>query len=91
MTSIEGDSQINMRFQFKSNGKEMIEKDERFSKSNCGSRKNYAIEWAISQKRIVLDNGLNNAKHTICNFTDLKSCCEKQLANIGSIVEESMG
>ena len=80
---------MSMKFQLKSNKEEMIEKDKRFSKSNNRSRKNYAIESAILQKKIVLDNSLNNTKQTIYDFTDLKSCCNRQLANIGSIVEES--
>lgn len=91
ITLIEGDLQINMRMQLSSDGEEKIEKDSRFSKSNYGSRKNYAIESAILQKRIVFDNSLNSMKPTIYNFTDLKSCYDRQLANIGSIVEESIG
>ena len=49
ITLIEGDIQINMRIQLSSGGEEKIEKDSRFSKSNYGSRKNYAIESAILQ------------------------------------------
>ena len=80
-----------MRLQLYSSEKEMIENNNCFSKLNYGSRKNYTIESAMLQKRLVLDNILNNMKHTIHNFTDLKSCYDQQLANVRSIIEESAG
>ena len=39
----------------------------------------------------MCDNSLLETKQTIYNFTDLQSCYDRQLANIGSIVEESVG
>ena len=88
---IEGDSQINMRMHLASNKEELIENNSRFSKANCGSRKNYSIETAILQKRLIFDNSLIEIKSSIYNFTDLKSCYDRQLANVGSIVEELVG
>jgi len=91
ITLIEGDLQLNMRIHLASNKEELIEKDNRFSKANYGSRKNYSIETAILQKRLIFDNSLIEMKPSIYNFTDLKSCYDRQLANVGSIVEESVG
>ena len=88
ITLIEGDLQMNMRTHLASNEEELIEKDNRFSKANYGSRKNYSIETAILQKRLIFDNSLIEMKPSTHNFTDLKSCYDRQLANVGSIVEE---
>ena len=54
-------------------------------------RKNYSIETAILQKRLIFDNSLITMKPTIYVITDLQSCYDKQLVNVGSIVEESVG
>ena len=70
---------------------ESIENDERFSKSNYGSRKNYSIESATLEKRLVFDNSLLVNKKTTCCLTDLKSCHDRQLVSIGGFIEESMG
>jgi len=32
-----------------------------------------------------------NTQNTIYNFIDLKACYDRQLANLGSIIEESAG
>ena len=90
ITLIEGDLQINMRIQLNVDSKELIENNDRFSKANFGSRKNYAIETAILKKRLIYDNSLLEMKETIYNFTDLQSCYNRKLANIGSIIEESV-
>ena len=91
ITLIEADLQIGIRIVLDSRNEELIEKDQRFSKANCGSQKNYAIESAILEKRLTLDNSLNTLKHLVRNFTDLKSCYDGQLSNLGSIIEESVG
>ena len=91
ITLIEGDLQLNMRIHLRAENEELIENDSRFSTANYGSRKNYSIETALLQKRLVLDKSLIEMKPTIYNFTDLQSCYDRQLANVGSIVEESVG
>ena len=91
ITLIEGDMQIGMRIALNSKGQELIENDQRFSKANFGSRKNYSINTAILQKRLILDNSLLTTKHTIYTMTDLQSCYDRQLHNVGSIIEESTG
>ena len=70
---------------------EIIKKDSRFSKSNYGSRKNYSIESALLEKRLILDHSLLSYKVTIYCLTDLQSCYDRQLLNIGGIIEESSG
>ena len=62
-----------------------------FVKANYGSRKNYSIETAILEKRLIMDRSMLSSKITVCNLTDLQSCYDRQLANVRSIVEESAG
>ena len=88
---IEGDLQINMRIHLSADREELIENDNWFSKANYRSRKNYSIETAILQKRLIFYNSLIEMKPLIYTFTDLKSYYNRQLANVGSIVEESVG
>jgi len=91
ITLIEADIQYIMRIVLNDGETERIENDERFSKSNYGSRKNYAIESALLEKRLVFDNSIITCKKNIYHLTDLKSCYDRQLANIGAVIEESIG
>ena len=59
ITLIERNLQINMRIQLRTDTKELIEDNYRFSTANYGSRKNYAIDSVLLKKRLVLDNSLN--------------------------------
>ena len=88
ITLIEADLQYIMRIYLNDNEDELIEKDERISKSNYGSRKNYSIESAILEKRLVIDKSLLSCKPTIYHIIDLKSCYDRQLVNIGGLIEE---
>ena len=54
--------------------KENIENNERISKVNYGSHKNYLIKLVILEKRIIFDNSLLTIKPTIYNLIDLQSC-----------------
>ena len=87
ITLIEADMQYIMRIVLNDGEKERIKIDERFSKLNYGSRKNYAIESALLEKRIVFDNSLISGKKNIYHLTDLKSCYDRQLVNIGAMIE----
>ena len=80
-----------MRIALGSEEEELIRKDERFSTANYGSRRDYSIESATLENRLILDNSLNVLSHTIYKFTNLKSCYDRQFPNLGSIVEESVG
>ena len=88
---IEGDLQIMMRMFLFADGKELIEKDPRFSKANYRLRLNYSIKTALLEKRIIFDNSMLTMENTICTFTDLKVCYDRQLVNLGGIIEESVG
>ena len=88
---IEGNLQIRIRIFLYSNKEELIEKDDCFSKANYSSRKNYSIESAILEKRIIFDNSLITLKLTVYNLTDLKSYYNRQLPNLGSIIKEFVG
>ena len=87
----EADLQHAMRTHLNDDEEELMEEDVRTSKSNYGSRKNYSIENAILEKRLVMDKSLISCKKTMCHLTDLKSCCDRQLVNIGGLIEESIG
>ena len=69
----------------------MIESDVRFSKANYGSRRNYSIESALLEKRLIFDSSMMSGKKTMYTLTDLQSCYDRQLAEIGGILEESIG
>ena len=91
ITLIEADLQYIMRIFLNDGKEERIEIDIRFSKSNYVSRKNYSIETALLEKRIVFDNSLISYKKNIYHLTDLKSYYDRQLVNIGALIEESIG
>ena len=46
-------------------------KNDCFSKANYGLRRNFSIETAILEKRLILDNSIILMKPTIYNLTDL--------------------
>ena len=71
ITLIEADIQNIMRIYLEDLDEEMIESDDRFSKSNYGLRKNYSIETAILEKRLTFDHSLISSKPTIYHLTDL--------------------
>ena len=91
ITLIEADLQFIMRIYLGDEDQELIENDNRFSKANYGSRRNYSIETALLEKRLIFDNSMISGKETIYAITDLQACYDRQLAEIGSIVEESAG
>ena len=71
--------------------KQQIEEDNRILKGNYGSRSKYLIEIAILEKWLIFDLSIfNNVPH-IHNMTDLEACFDRQLANVGSILEEPIG
>ena len=80
-----------MRIQLGGDAKELFEEDNRFSKANYGSRRNYSIESAILEKRLAIDNSLLSGQSMTHHMTDLKACYDRQLAEVGGILEESVG
>ena len=88
---IEVDLQIRMRKELGSDKKELIEKDYQFCKANYDLRWNYSIESVILEKRLIFNNRLDILNYTVCSFPYLKSCYDRQLPNLGSIIEELVG
>ena len=66
-----------MRIYLNHKEEELIEKDERISKSNYELRKKCLIESAIFEKRLVIDKSLISYKPTIYHLIDLKSYCDR--------------
>ena len=77
ITLIEADMQNIMRIFLNDGDEEKIETDKRFSKANYGSRKNYSIELAILEKRLIFDNSLLINKVNVYAMTDLESCYDR--------------
>ena len=71
ITLIEADLQCIMRTYLGDEIEEKIENDEQFSKANYRSRKNYLIESALLEKRLMFDNGLMLGNNAIYAITDL--------------------
>ena len=68
-----------------------IKVDNRVSKCNYGSQKNYLIESVILEKRLMHNNSRLLCKEIVYNLTDLQVCYNRQLANLARIAEESIG
>ena len=91
ITLIEVDLQYIMRIYLNGKKEEVIEKDSRISKSNYSSRKNYSIETALLEKRLVIDNNLLTCNPTIYYLTNLKSYYDQKLVSIRGLIKESIG
>ena len=70
ITLIETDWQHVMWMCLGDGKEEIIENNNRFSKSNYGSRKNYSAESALLEKQLTLDYSLLLCKLTIYCLTD---------------------
>ena len=66
-----------MRIFVKLRNKGNIESDERFSKSNYGSRTSYSIDDAILEKILVFDHSIVMLNHTIYLMTCLQDCYDR--------------
>ena len=87
----EADLQLLMRIFIGGRNDDSIERDERISKFNYGSRKAYSIEEALLEKRLMYDTSIRDSQTMIHNISDLKACYDRQLPNIGGMVQESVG
>ena len=61
------------------------------SKYNYESRRNYSINTVLLEKRLMYDATLRNGKLTIHSISDLKAYYDRQLLNIGCMVQEAVG
>ena len=87
---IEADLQLLIRIFLRGKNIRSIEKDIRISKYNFGSQKNYIIEEAILEKRLIYDCSIFNRKPTVYVITGLEVYYDRQLSNIYGMVEESV-
>ena len=88
---IEADLQLLMRIYIGGRNNRNIENNKRLSKFNYGSRTNYSIETAILEKRLMYDIAIRDGKPMLHNISDLKACYDRQLPNLGCLVQESVG
>ena len=88
---IEVDLQLVMRIYINTRNKGKIENDPRVSKCNYSLRLKYSIETAILEKQLIYNTSTLNYKHIIYNITDLEAYFNRQLPNVGSIMQESIG
>ena len=64
---------------------ETIESDDRLSKFNYGFRKNYLIETALLEKRLMHDLAVRNGEPMMHAISDLKACYDRQLPQLGCL------
>ena len=88
---IEADLQLLMRIFIGMRAEFNLENDNRMLKFNYGSRSHYSIENAILEKRLMCDLAQRDSQIMMHNMSDLEACYDRQLANIGCLVEESVG
>ena len=88
---IEADLQLLIMIFMGAKSEKLIKKEMRLSTANYGSRKNYSVELAILEKRLIYDSYLLQNTPLIHKITNLQLCYDQQLANFGSIIEESVG
>jgi len=68
---IEADLQLLMHIFLGIRDNQQVENDNRFSKSNYGSCRNYSIESVLLEKCLIYDNNMLSGKQTIQNLIDL--------------------
>jgi len=74
---IEADLQLLIRIFMSNRNQGTIEKDKIISKCNYSSRKNYNIETAILEKRLIFNNSMLSGEPSIYNLTNLQSCYDR--------------
>ena len=74
---IEGDLQILMRIFISGQNDDNLELDDRLSTFNYGSRKNYSIETAILEKRLMYDLAVRDGRLMMYTISDLKACYDR--------------
>ena len=62
-----------MHIEIRNRNSNNIETDRRISKYNFGSRRNYSIETALLEKRMIYDASKYNEKIIIHNLMDLEA------------------
>jgi len=88
---IEANLQLIIRILLGNRNNGAIKVDERISKYNYRSSRNYNIEEAILEKRLIYDCSVFNHKPIVHVIIDLEAYYNRQLSNICGIVKESLG
>ena len=79
-----------MRIYVGGRNKDLIENNNRLLKFNYGSRTNHSIDIAILEKRLMYDVVIRDGKPMLHNISNLKACYDRQLPNLGCIVQEAV-
>ena len=80
-----------MRIFIRRRAENAIKNDQRISKFYYGSRSNYSIENAILEKQLMYNLVIRDRNEIMYNISDLEAYYNRQLPNIGCLVEESVG
>ena len=89
--TIDADLQLTMRIFLGSRIAENYENDDRMSNHDYGSRKGHSIESASLEERLMFDLPKKIEKPNAHTMSDLEVCYDRQLPNIGGILEDSVG
>ena len=68
-----------------------MERDDRLSEFNFGSRWNYSIDKTLMEKRLIYDSSMIIEEKSVYIVTDLSTYYDRQLANVSSILLELVG
>ena len=70
---IEADLQLLMRIFTGGRNNHNAESNERLSQHNCSSRRNYSIDTAIFEKKLMHNASIRDREPTLHNISDLKA------------------
>jgi len=88
---IEANLQLLIQISIGMRNSENIEKNNNLSKYNFGSRRNYSIDTALLEKRLIYDASIKNEELHIHNMTDLEACYDRQLPKVSGLIQEAVG
>ena len=66
-----------MRILIRERNDDNLELDDRLLKFNYGSRKNYSIETALLEKRLMYDLAVRDGRPMIYTISNLKACYDR--------------
>ena len=87
---IEANLQLMIRIFIGGRNDKNIETDNRLSKYNYESRRNYSIDTVLLEKRLMHNAILRNRKPINHAISNLKACYNRQLLNIRCMVQEAV-
>ena len=69
----------------------VIKRDVRLSKFNYWSRRNYLIEEALLEKKLIYDSAMREESITAYTIIDLQVYYNRKFPNLCRIVEKAVG